>query len=249
MDHNFDDDPDAWIFESQTNDTPQGKHTFDGTTCPLCNVVHYSDEQIDIPPEVQQEISDVINNLPPGVRSQVRVIAADAKDDEINTTFNWINTVIKNVGMDMAILSTVLQLLDEMTGGEVSRRIELTKCEMEVFAGKVCWTSINKALQDSRAKIDQEDDSKVPRDKKKLEAYIESLEALVYKIETDIKASTEKYWGLFADLQVPEPAHVVANDSNEIYFESEQLSPAQQAMYGTIISEVTKLLILFTRAR
>lgn len=124
----FRDDDDISIVSGSINSTIN-QHTFDGTVCPICEIIHNesSSENVD---ELTAEFNNIFSQMPEEVASKIKgaINSIENKESEVKTFESKLAYVtdsfsyMRDLSEVFPSLRALHETLDEMTDGLFSRR-------------------------------------------------------------------------------------------------------------------------------
>lgn len=108
------------------------RHTYDGTTCPKCDIVHDFTSDSDLPDEVYAQLDDLMDTPGIGV-SKIIVSRGDSPAAKIMEEISGYLSNLDNVSPVGPLMRAMWETLDKITGNEVSKKLDVYRAEQKVL--------------------------------------------------------------------------------------------------------------------
>lgn len=149
--YRYGDDPDADLFGDAHANVNGHKHTIDGTICPTCLVVHDVESlPVDVPDEALDVLLSMFDDLPDDVvKKMLQPRLESPKSSQFITAYLGFFNDMEHGNTLAPTLRAVVEVLDKMTDGEITRRAEFYNAERELIAAHLALKSVNTVLDDA----------------------------------------------------------------------------------------------------
>lgn len=163
--YQFDRNVDEDIFEEEKSSTsspqastPNGhKHTIDGSICPTCSRVH-NFMGVNLSPQQQEELLSALDQVPGKIAAEFLSWNDNARHHSSNLAYTFLhyNHIASTTAYDIPILTSLMEVIDQMTGGQATRMWRIMNVERELVAAHSTLKELNNRLTAEHSRVDDE---------------------------------------------------------------------------------------------
>lgn len=146
--------------ESKSGEKVVHRHTLDGSVCHTCQIVHSVEGlPTNLPEAVMEKLLSFIDTIPDEILKRADGLLAAAVPPQTRLITDFMNFLFE-LDIENAqgpLLRSVVEFLDEQSGGAVTQRWEVYELERRLIASHLALKSVNVHLDDARGTEAPED--------------------------------------------------------------------------------------------
>lgn len=199
----YDPSADADLLAPSEPKTSGSNHTYDGSICPTCKVIHQISMPPDIPQDVLDRLSKFLDSLPSDALAQhIIITSVNTLGNKVLRDFVAFVADVDKTATGGYVMRAVCEVLDELSDGALSKKLRLYEAEDHLISTHVVLKSANRLAD----KMSERNDLGEHKDR-----ILENFDTILRHTMERLAAATEAYRVEAANQDLPLDESLINN--------------------------------------